>query len=123
MQGKNKELVGDTLETEPDNSNGNELFGWFDLTYRVSPKLDLQVLGDIRNYGESDRKSAANGLPFEGRRLRYAVGPGAMYVLNEHVSCNVLAKFFIMEQKRDMLLDQDVTFRGVNLSMGVTYTF
>jgi hypothetical protein len=123
LQGNNKELLGDTLKTEPANSNGIEVFGWFDLTYKVSSKLDLQALGDIRHYGESDRKSELNGLPFEGKRLRYAVGPGALYVLNEHVSCNVLAKFFLMEQKRNFLQEQDVTFRGVNVSVGMTYMF
>lgn len=123
VQGKGKELVEGTLKTEPENSNNPELFGWFDLTYRVSAKLDLQMRGDIRHYGESDRKMELNGLPFEGERLRYAIGPGAMYLLNEHISCNVLAKFFLMEQKRDILLDQDVTFRGVNVSVGATYTF
>jgi hypothetical protein len=123
VQGKGKELVEDTLTTEPENSSNPELFGWFDLTYRVSAKLDLQMRGDIRHYGESDRKMELNGLPFEGERLRYAIGPGAMYLLNDHISCNMLAKFFLMEQKRDILLEQDVTYRGVNVSVGATYTF
>ena len=56
-------------------------------------------------------------------RLRYAIGPGAMYLLSDHISCTVLAKFFLMEQKRDILLEQDVTYRGVNVSVGATYTF
>lgn len=123
LQGKNKELLEDTLQTEPANSNGIEVFGWFDLTYRVSSKLDLQVLGDLRHYGESDRKSEWNGLPFEGRRLRYAIGPGAMYILNEHLAWNAVAKYFVMEQEPDFFQDQDVTFRGVNVSVGMKYTF
>ncbi len=123
LQGKNKELEDDTLKSESDNSNGMELFGWFDVTYRVSPKFDLQVLGDVRNYGESDRKLESNGLPFEGSRLRYAIGPGAAYILNEHLAWNAAAKYFVMEQDPDFRDDQNLTFRGVNVSVGMTYTF
>ena len=123
VQGKGKELREGRLKTEPENSNNPELFGWFDVTYRVSAILDLQMRGDIRHYGESDRTMAFTGLPFEGERLRYAIGPGAMYLLSDHISCNVLAKVFLMEQKRDILLEQDVTYRGMNVSVGATYTF
>lgn len=123
VQGKSKEIMGDTLKNESENSNGSELFGWIDMIYRVSPKLDLQMLGDIRNYGESDRKNEVTGLRFNGHRFRYAIGPGVTYVVNDHFTWNAVAKYFVMEQERDVLLNQDVTFRGVNISVGVRYTF
>jgi hypothetical protein len=122
VQGKSKEIMGDTLKTEPDNSNGAERFGWVDLLYRISPTLDLHLLGDIRQYGESDRKNTVTGLPFQGRRIRYAAGPGVTYLLNDALSWHVVAKYFVMEQERDMTQDQDVTFRGMNISTGITYT-
>jgi hypothetical protein len=123
VQGKSKEIMGDTLRTESDNSNGAELFGWVDLLYRISPKLDLQVLGDIRNYGESDRKNVVTDLPFQGHRIRYAAGPGVTYLLNTNLSWNAVVKYFVMEQERDMTQEQDVTFQGMNISVGITYTF
>ena len=123
FQGKNKELADDKFTTESANSNGNELFGWFDFTYRASVKLDLLVLGDIRDYGESDRKVELTGLPYEGHRLRYSIGPGVTYSLNDHFACNVVAKYFLMDQQRDLVLPQDTTVHGMNLSLGLTYTF
>jgi hypothetical protein len=124
-QAKNKELAVDSgsLETEPENSNGNEVFAVLDVVYDYSPRLLLRGIGDIRYYGESDRKDEFSGLPFEGERIRYALGPGFSYALNEQLSCNGLIKFFTMDQKRDIFLDEDITFQGWNLALGVTYIF
>lgn len=122
-QGKNEELTRGKLRTEPDNSNGYDFFGLVDVTYRPFSKFILRVLGDIRYYGESDLKNESSGLPFESERIRYAIGPGFMYSLSEHLSCDGLLKFFLMTQEPDVTLDQDVTFQGINFDIGFTYTF
>lgn len=122
-QDKNRELVSGSLDTEPANSNGTELFGWFDAVYRLSSRFDLQLLGDVRWYGESDRVNAWNGLPFEGRRIRYAGGPGILFAQNDRLSWNAVAKYFSMTQDPDMLQEQEITYRGINVSVGMTYTF
>jgi hypothetical protein len=121
-QGKNEELVQGNLQTEADNSNGYDFFGLVDLTYHPFSKLTLRMLGDIRYYGESDLKNEASGLPFEGERIRYAIGPGFMYSLNEYLSCEGLLKFFLMTQEPDITSDQAVTFQGINFDIGFTYT-
>ena len=121
--GKNKELVDSTLKTEPENSNGNEFLSSCDVTCRVSSKLDLQLLGDLRLYGESDRKNDENGLPFKGKRVRYAIGPGALYLLNDHLTWNAVMKYFIMKQEQDIYEPEEMTLRGLNLSLGMTYMF
>lgn len=123
VQAKNRELVGGKLEIESENSNGSEFYGWFDVTYRLSSQLDLQLLGDARLYGESDRTLPWNGLPFEGRRVRYGVGPGVLFVQNDHLSWNATAKYFSMTQEPEMLQTQDITYHGMNLSLGMTYIF
>ena len=122
-QGKNQELTSGSLATEPANSNGKEFFGWFDLIYRASAVLDLELLGDLRYYSASERILETNGLPFEGQRVRYAAGPGLTYSFNDQLSCSASAKFFTMDQKRDVARANDATLRGMNLSVGVTYTF
>ena len=116
-------LIAERLRTEPQNSSGNDFFGLVDMTYRPSQKLILRVLGDIRYYGESDLNDEFTGLPFEGRRVRYAIGPGIIYGLNAHLSCNSLLKYFHMTSEPDVTEDEDVTFRGLNLDVGFTYTF
>jgi hypothetical protein len=123
VQGKNKEQFNDKLQTEEKNSNGTDLFGLIDVTYARSKHLTLRLLGDIRYYGESDLKNEPGGLPFEGRRVRYAIGPGFAYRLNAHLSCDGLLKLHLMHQDADIMHDQDVTFHGLNLDVGLTYTF
>lgn len=123
IQGKNKELLKGKLRKEEKNSNGADLFGLVDVTYARSENLTLRLLGDIRYYGESDLKTDKGGLPYEGRRVRYAIGPGFMYRLNDHLSWNGLLKFHHMRRKADVIQDKDVTFQGLNLDVGLTYTF
>ncbi len=123
MQAKNDELVLNTLETETENSNRMVLLGELELSYEYSPQLTLQGYGEFRYYEESKRKNPLNGQPFEGKRTRYALGPGFSYIVDQHLACHGLAKYFVLHQKRDIMLDEDVTFQGVNLGIGMTYTF
>jgi hypothetical protein len=123
VQGKNREGVNGTLKTESENGNGSELFGWCDVTYRMSSRLDLQVQGDVRWYGKSDRTVAWSGLPFEGRRVRYGVGPALVFAQNNRLSWNAAAKYFMMTQEPEMFQNQDITFQGINVGVGMTYTF
>jgi len=122
MQGKNQELTKGALHAERENSNGKDFFGLLNVTYRPFSKLILRVLGDVRYYGESDLKTEESGLPFESQRIRYAAGPGFVYALTEHISCDGLIKFFTMTQKPDATLAQEVTFQGINFDLGFTYT-
>jgi hypothetical protein len=123
VQGKNEELAQGKFQTEPENSNGYDFFGLVDVTYRPFSKFTLRVLGDIRYYGESDLKNELSGLPFESERVRYAIGPGFMYSLGEHLSFDGLLKFFLMTQEPDITSDQEVTFQGINFDVGFTYMF
>ena len=124
LQGKNKEPgLTKKLEIEPANSNGPEFFSLLEVTYEYSPRFAVRVLGDMRYYGASDRQDAVKGVPYEGRRIRYGFGPGFLYHINERLALNGLAKYFFLDHAKDILLNQDTTFRGVNLAVGVTYTF
>ena len=123
VQAKNDELVEELLETESENSNRLEFLGSLDLSYAYSPSLVLHWLGDIRYYGESKRRSLSNGCPFEGRRLRYAIGSGFSYAQDQQLSYHGLAKFFVLHQEPNVLLEEDVTFQGLNFGIGMTYTF
>ncbi|MBD3325770.1 hypothetical protein GF339_14380, partial [candidate division KSB3 bacterium] len=78
MQAKNKALVEDTgsLEEEAENSNSPEFFGLVALTYNVTPELTTRLQGDIRYYNESELTDEQTGLPFSGKRVRYAFGLG-----------------------------------------------
>jgi hypothetical protein len=44
-------------------------------------------------------------------------------VLNSHLTWQVGGRYFVLQQERDIALAQKTTYRGVNLAMGVTYTF
>jgi hypothetical protein len=123
FSGKNEELVEDTLQEESENSNGTDVFGSTVLTYSFSEKFNLLLQTDIRYYGESDLKDEQTGLPYSGKRIRYALGPGFTYLLSKHLSCNGLLKVFTLDQDRDMFTENDVNYRGLNLDIGLTYTF
>jgi hypothetical protein len=121
IQGKNEELVAGELQEETENGNGNNFFGLVDFTYEYSKAFTLEFIADLRYYGEGNRKM--NGIPVEGRRVRYAFGPGLFYTFSKKISFSGLMKYFILEENRDRFLNQDVTFRGFNLDFGITYTF
>ena len=122
-QSKNSALVDDSLQTEEDKSSGNSLFGLADATYQASPKLLLRVLGDVRYYGETELKQGTANLPFKGQRVRYAIGPGAIYAVNKSLSCDGLVKWLMMRQEPDIRQDDAVTYQGVNMDVGCTFTF
>lgn len=123
FQARNKELGIEKLEIEPANSNGKDFFGLLDVLYDYSSRLALRVFGDIRYYDESERKDTEKGVPFDGRRVRYAFGPGFIYTPNSRFSVSGLAKYFVLNQERDILMDRATTFQGVNLSVELVYTF
>lgn len=123
VQAKNDELVEESLETEAENSNRFEFLGSLDLGYACSPEFVLHWLSDIRYYGESKRKSPVNGRPYEGKRTRYALGPGFSYIYDQHISYHGLAKYFVLNQEPHVLLEDDVTLHGINVGIGMTYTF
>jgi hypothetical protein len=123
IQGKNKVLLNDTLQEEETNSNGDEFFGVLSLTYFVTPKFTLRLDGDVRYYGESAYKDPEVNLPYSGERIRYALGPGFQYNLTTHLSLNSVLKGFQMDQKRDLFVEDDATYYGVNLDLGFRYVF
>lgn len=124
FQGKNKILsADDTLDPNTENVNGAEFFGTLDLLYSYSSRCTLRLLSDVRYYGESDIQNDANGLPYEGRRVRYGFGPGVIYQPNARIGLNGLIKYFMLDQSQDVYNEQDTTYRGVNVSVGMTYTF
>ena len=122
-QAKNKEQGLDGLRPEPENSNGPQFFGSLDVVYKPSQQVAFRLLGDLRHYGASARRDAEKGVPQEGERLRLAFGPGVIYGPNSKLALNMLAKYFILRQEQDLLNDRATTFRGVNLSLFMTYSF
>ena len=123
LQDSNTILEGDTLKREPENGNGTEIFGVVELLYHATYRLTLRVLGDVRYYGESPRQDTAQSVPYEGRRLRFAAGPGFIYKPGARLALNGLVKYFVLHQDQDILQPNDSTYRGVNLAVGLTYTF
>lgn len=123
IQGKNEELLGASLEPEPSNSNANTVYGLLDVMYVWSPELTLELLADVRYYAESERKIELSGRPYQGRRIRYAVGPGVIYDLNDRFSVNALAKYVNLNQEKGQFFDNDTTYHGLDLDFGLMYIF
>ncbi|MCP4399793.1 MAG: hypothetical protein GY801_21130 [bacterium] len=122
-QGKNKVLIDNTLREESKNSNGDEFFGLLMLSYIVTSDVTLRLQGDMRYYSESEYVDPDTDLPFLGKRVRFALGPGLHYRLNKHLSLNSLLKGFFMDQERDMFVDDDASYYGANLDVGFRYVF
>jgi hypothetical protein len=124
LQGKDEESSEGSLQKESENSNGDEMFTILDINYELSPSVTVQLIGDVRHYGESERKDDLFNLPISGKRIRYAMGPGVLYKVNNHITCTGLVKYFKMEQEQDLAVgEEDNTYEGVNLAVGMTYTF
>ncbi|MCP4403795.1 MAG: hypothetical protein GY801_41625 [bacterium] len=115
--------TADRLETESDNSNGQDYYGSAVVSYDFSDTFRARLGGNVRYYGESALKDAQIGLPYSGKRLRYAVETGINYSLNSNISCNGILRFFIMDQDRDIFFEEDVTYRGLDVGLGWTYMF
>ncbi len=122
FSGKNESLEDDTMETESENSNGTDFSGTVAVTYNVSEKFNVWINGDILYYGESELEDDQSGLPYSGKRIRYAGGSGLNYRLNSRLSWNAAFEVFTMKQDLDMFIEEDVTYQGVNLGVGMTYT-
>jgi len=120
---KAQRLEGDVLKTEPDNSEGRNLSAMLDVTYARSKMFTLRVLGDIRYYGESERTDEGSGLPYAGERIRYGFGSGMQYAITRSLSCSAFMKYIIMQENQDINLPEDRTITGLNVDVGVMYTF
>jgi len=123
LQGKNKEWSEDGLETESENSNGHEFSGGLNVSYNYSEKLAFRAQGNLRYYAESDRADPGSGLPYSGKRVRYAAGGGIAYEINKYLVLSGTAKYFIMNQDQDFKHEEDTTYQGVNLDVGMTCMF
>jgi hypothetical protein len=55
--------------------------------------------------------------------MRYAFGPGFSYTYDQHFSYHGLVKYFVLHQKPNVLLENEVTFHGISVGIGMTYTF
>jgi len=122
FSGKSEELQDGELQPEPENSDGVNVFGILKLAYIFSPAFNARLQGDIRHYGESPLQDP-DGQPFAGRRIRYAAGPGWNYRITKQLAMNGLLKLFLMQQDRDMVVDEDIVYRGLNLDIGLSYTW
>lgn len=120
---KSEILVEESLREESENSNAPIFSGAIGAAYQFSDKLTLRAEGDVRYYNESDLKDQSSGLPYSGRRVRYAAGPGFLYNLNENLSCSGLFQFFTLDEKRDMYAERDLIYKGFALNFGVTHLF
>jgi len=117
------EILGEFgLEQEPENSTGNDLFALTALIYKASDRLNLRLQGDMRYYGESKLEDQATSLAYAGKRVRYAVGPGFHFRVTDNLSCTGLFKFFSMDQDRDVFVDEDLNYKGMNLALELSYT-
>ncbi len=123
FQFKSKEALAGSLVEEPTNSNGDELFGSLDLTYQFHPRFSVQLVSELRYYGESDRKREDIDLPYEGRRVRYAVGSGLEYRVTPSIAFHGLGSYFYLDSDPNASLPDQRAFQGMNLDIGVTYTF
>ena len=121
LQDNNKRRAVEDLERETENSNGDEFFGKLDITYTLSPRLMLRVLGNAKFYGESKRRDALKDLPYAAKRVRYAAGPGVVWSVNNRVTVDFLAKYFTMTQEKQIDPEHDISYHGLNLALGLTY--
>jgi hypothetical protein len=120
---KNRELTEGSLKTEAKNSNNNTMSAALDVSYTYSSTLIFHAVGDIRYYSESEREDAVSGLPYAGTRARYSFGPGVTYIMRDNLWCYALAKYLLLNEDNDLNIEQDRTYQGVNINVGVTYRF
>ena len=122
FSGRNVEIVENTVKDEASNS-GINLFGLTEFRYHLSANVAVTFQGDIRYYSENDLKDTQTGLSYSGSRVRYAVGPGFAYFINDQLSCDGVVKFFTLRQDREQFLSDPANFQGLNVDLGLTYTF
>ena len=123
LQFESEEAIDGELVKEPSNSNGDEFFGSLELTYRPNPRLGVRLMGDLRYHGESDRQREDIALPYEGQRVRYAVGPGLEYRVTPSILLQGSGAYFYLDCDPNISVIESRTFQGVNADIGVTYTF
>ena len=78
--------------------------------------------GDTVTVLDNTGNLAKEGYTFAGWDT-LSDGSGFIYTPGKRLALNGLVKYFILNQEKDILLDREMTFRGVNLSVGLTYKF
>lgn len=106
---------------ERETPNGDEFFASINLDYELSRDLILRAIADTRIFGDNDTDSRS--LFFDGGATRYSLGPGFSYQLIKNLYINGIAKYFNLKEKQDAQLPEDVTFKGFNLDLDITYLF
>ncbi len=115
-------IRGDLVE-EPENSNGDELLGSLGFTYHVDPRFSVQLVSELRYYGESDRKREDAALPYESRYTRYSIGPGFEYRMTPSIALRGFGSYFYLDRDADTTFAESRAFQGMNLDFGAKYTF
>jgi hypothetical protein len=120
---KDDVFIEGKLQEEADNSANRTIAGVLDVTYALSPPITLELFGDIRHYPESPQVNSQNGLPSAAKRTRYSVGPGIRLNLNEAMSCSLLAKYVFVERGRDIYVDIEKIYEGLDVKASAVMTF
>ena len=123
LPNNDNELVHGDLRIEAENSDSKNLTAALALGYPLSPSLMLEASGDLRYYTESRRVDPDNRLPYAGRRLRYQLGAGLVYAVNQRLSCSTALQYVRLREEKDIAFIQDRTFQGVNIELGISYAF
>jgi len=106
---------------ERETTNGDQFFASINFGYEFSETLTLRAIADTRIFGENDEDSTS--LFFDAGSTRYSLGPGFSYELVKNLYVNGIIKYFTLKEKQDAQLQEDVTFKGFNLDLGVIYLF
>lgn len=122
IQAKNKQINAATSVTaERETTNGDEFFASINFDYKVSKDFTLQAIADTRIFGENEDSSG--NVSFDAGATRYAIGPGFSYQFIKNLYLNGLIKYFSFKEKQDAQLSEDITFKGINVDLGLTYLF
>lgn len=120
---KDRERIDESLQKEPENSGGITAITSLGVTYPFSLTFKGTLLGDVKYYGESDRKDPDNGLVYAGRRVRYSIGTQLTYAITPQFSCMALARYLRMHERQDLYLEHERRFEGVHATAEFTYVF
>ena len=120
---KDRERIDESLQKEPENSGAITAITSLGVTYPFSASFKGTLLGDLKYYGESDRKDQENGLVYAGRRVRYSIGTQLTYAITPQFSCMALARYLRMHERQDLYLEQERRFEGVHAAAEFTYVF
>jgi hypothetical protein len=109
------------LQTEPNNSRGNDIRGSVEVGYIIDDVWTILGAVEVRHVFANDYPES--NVLFDGGRTKVAIGPTVTWLPHRRFGIDGSLRYFIMDVERSAFFPQAGTIHGVTADLRVMYRF